>query len=319
MSKNIENEVIVFNDEKLVLEVTISGDSNTIWLTQNQMADLFETSSDNIGLHIKNVFIEDELDNDSTTEVFSVVRKEGTRSVKRNIIHYNLDMIISVGYRVKSKRATYFRKWATNILTDYAIKGYVINQRKIEQNKYLDLIRILEQSSDRVESKQILSILEQYTMGLKLLDDYDHQSILKPEGEEDIYRLTYEECIDLINLMSKKHETDVFGIERGGAFKSSIGAIYQTFDNNELYPTLEEKASHLLYFLVKNHGFVDGNKRIAAAIFVYFLNKNNSLVKNGVQVIDNKILVAITIMIAESNPNDKDLMVNLVMVFLVEK
>ena len=222
-------------------------------------------------------------------------------------------MIISIGYRVRSKRATMFRKWATNVLKDYAIKGYALNKSKVSHEKQLQLIRILERTSEQIESKEILSILEQYTMSLQLLDDYDHQRIRKPKGVDSTHVLKYDECMDLIDEMRRDHESDVFGLEREGMFKSSIGAIYQTFDGKEVYPTLEEKAAHLLYFLVKNHGFIDGNKRIAAAIFVYLLNMNNVLIVNGTTSIDNKTLVALTIMLAESNPNEKDILVNLIM------
>ncbi len=222
-------------------------------------------------------------------------------------------MIISIGYRTKSTRATKFRKWATSVLKDYAIKGYAINQNKVSYEKYLQLINVLERTSDRIESKEILSILEQYTLSLQLLDDYDHQRIKKPKGTESTYLLKYDECIKLIDEMRQINDSDVFGVEREGLFKSSIGAIYQTFDGKEVYPTIEEKAAHLLYFLVKNHGFIDGNKRIAAALFVYFLDRNDALINEGIQVINNKTLVALTIMLAESNPKEKELLVNLIM------
>jgi len=231
-------------------------------------------------------------------------------------MYYNLDVIISVGYRVKSHKGIIFRKWATSVLKDYAIKGYDINQNKISFEKQLQLMKILERTTDQLESKAILFVLEQFTLGLQLLDDYDHQRIRKPEGKKSTYHLTYSECIEVINKVKKSHKSDVFGLEREGVFKSSIGAIYQTFDGKEVYPTIEEKSSNLLYFLVKNHGFIDGNKRIAAALFVYFLNKNNALIKEGAQVIDNKTLVSLTIMLAVSNPNEKELLISLIMSLL---
>lgn len=187
-------------------------------------------------------------------------------------------MIISVGYRVKSSRATRFRKWATSVLKDYAIKGYAININKVNYDKQLQLLKLLERTTDQIEAKEILDILEGYTLGLQLFDDYDHQRIRKPKGNSSTYVLEYNECINLVNEMKYNHKSYVFGIEREGTFKSSISAIYQTFDGKEVYPTLEEKAANLLYFLVKNHGFIDGNKRIGAVLFIYFLDKNDALI-----------------------------------------
>ena len=313
MEKESKNEIILFNDENLTLEVNVSTDEDTIWLSLNQISELFGKNKSTISRHINGILSEGELDKESTVAKKATVQIEGDRGITREIEYYNLDMIISVGYRTKSKRATKFRKWGTSVLKDYAIKGYAINQNKVSYEKYLQLINVLERTSDRIESKEILSILEQYTLSLQLLDDYDHQRIKKPKGTESTYLLKYDECIKLIDKMRQSHESDVFGVERKGAFESSIGAIYQTFDGKELYPTIEEKAAHLIYFLVKNHGFIDGNKRIAAALFVYFLDKNNALINEGVQVINNKTLVALTIMLAESNPKEKELLVNLIM------
>lgn len=320
MRKQENNQIIIFNDTELTLEVTVSPKEDTVWLSLNQISKLFDKNKSTISRHISNIISEEEI-----VDV-SCVAKNATQQINKydprtganrktlvSITYYNLDMIIAVGYRVKSRRATQFRKWATGILKQYAIKGYVLNQSKISYEKQLQLIQILERTANQIEALEILSILEQYTLGLQLLDDYDHQRIQKPKGKASTYKITYDECIYFINEMKRQHESDIFGIERGGAFKSSIGTIYQTFEGNELYPTLEEKAAHFLYFLVKNHGFVDGNKRIAAALFVYFLGKNKSLAKDGVQVISNKTLVALTIMLAESNPNEKELLVNLIM------
>lgn len=308
-----ENKVIIFNDDSLSVEVNVSPEKDTVWLSLNDISELFDKNKSTISRHINNIFNEGELDKSSTVAKNATVQMEGNREIIREIDFYNLDVVISVGYRVKSKRATKFRKWATSVLKEYAIKGYVLNETKINYEKQLQLIKILERTDNQIESKEILNILEQYTLGLQLLDDYDHQRIAKPKGVSSTYLLKYDECKMFIDEMKREHESDVFGIEREGAFKSSIGAIYQTFDNEELYPSLEEKASHLLYFLVKNHGFIDGNKRIAAALFVYFLNKNNALMKNGMQIIDNKTLVALTILLAESNPNEKELLINLIM------
>jgi len=315
---NIEsiNEVVVFNDEDLSLEVSVSSNADTIWLNRAQISELFDKDIKTIGRHINNILREDELKANSVVAKFATTASDGK---KYQTEFYNLDMIISVGYRVKSKRATRFRKWATKVLTEYAIKGYAVNQNKASYIELMQVIKLLERTTTHMESKDILNILEQYTMGLQLLDDYDHQRISKPKGIASTHLLTYDECIMLINEMKKQNKSAVFGIERGGEFKSSISAIYQTFDGKEMYPTLEEKAAHLLYFLVKNHGFSDGNKRIAAAIFIYFLSKNQALIRNKEQVIDNKTLVALTILLAESRPDEKDLMINLIMNILAQE
>lgn len=208
--KRKDTEVIIFNDDDLSLEICIDSSSETIWLSQAEIATLFEATSDNIGLHIKNIIDDGELDGVSTTEDFSVVETEGNRRVKRNILHYNLDMIISVGYRVKSARATRFRKWATAVLKEYAIKGYAINEPKIDHDKYLQLLNILNRTSHQIELKEILDILEQYTLGVQLLDDYDYQRIQKPKGVHSTYWLEY----SLINEMKPNHESNVLGVER---------------------------------------------------------------------------------------------------------
>lgn len=303
------NEIIVFNDEKFTIEVNVSPEADTVWLTQEQMSVLFETARSSISYHITNIFKNGELDKDTSVEIFD--RSENKSS--RPPMYYNLDVILAVGYRVNSKRGITFRKWATSVLRDYAIKGYAFNINKISYKEQLQLIKIIERSSNQLEASQVLSVLESYTLALQLLDDYDHKKIKRPSGTKTSHVLSYAECIDIIQSMKADYETDVFGVERGGEFKSSINAIYQTFEGQELYPTLEEKAAQLLYFLVKNHGFADGNKRIAAALFVYFLDKNDALFKQDTQVIDNKTLVALTIMLAVSDPTEKDLLVNLIM------
>ncbi|MEG0327305.1 MAG: virulence protein RhuM/Fic/DOC family protein [Erysipelothrix sp.] len=309
MNKINDSSLIFFNDGNFTVEVNVSPKEDTVWLSRNQIASLFERDVKTIGKHI-NKILEEELDREAVVAKIATTASDGK---VYQMDFYNLDMIISVGYRVKSKRGIQFRKWATSVLKEYAIKGYVLNENKIHYEKQLQLIKILERTDNQIESKEILNILEQYTLGLQLLDDYDHQRITKPKGVSSTYVLKYDECKTFVDAMKRDHESDVFGIEREGAFKSSIGAIYQTFDSEELYPSLEEKAAHLLYFLVKNHGFIDGNKRIAAALFVYFLNMNNALMKNNTQIIDNKTLVALTILLAESNPNEKELLINLIM------
>ena len=309
--------LVVFNDDNLELEVKVDKDNETVWLTQKQMAELFDVTTDNISLHIKNIIKEGELD-DSTSEESSVVQKEGNREVTRNIKYYNLDMIISVGYRVKSKRGIAFRKWANSVLKKYLLEGYVVNSKRLEQLEMsFNLISIASRLDNRIindEGNAILQTLLQYNKALSLLDDYDHQCLKRPKGLKDTYRITYKECRDIINNMS--FNSDLFGKERDGSFDSSINAIYQSMFGKDLYETREEKAANLLYFITKNHSFYDGNKRIAASIFIFFLYKNNMLHKDNVKVIDDATLVAMTILIAESKPEEKEIIVNLIMSFL---
>lgn len=232
------------------------------------------------------------------------------------IENYNLDVIISVGYRVKSKRGVEFRKWPNSVLKDYILKGYAVNNNRI--NELGEVIRIMKRANEnQIEGKQILDVIEKYTLALNLLDDYDHQKIEKPKGNTAIYTLEYEECRKVIDGMKFGSESELFGNEKDDSFKSSINAIYQTFGGQDVYPTLEEKAANLLYLITKNHSFSDGNKRIAAALFLYFLDKNNALFIDGKKVIDDYTLVAVTIMTAESKPTEKDTMIKLIMNFLI--
>jgi len=225
-----------------------------------------------------------------------------------------LDVIISVGYRVKSKRGIAFRKWANSVLKDYILKGYAVNNNRI--NQLNEVIRIMKRTDNQLDSKQVLDVIERYTVALDLLDDYDHQRILKPKGNASIYILSYEECKNVISTMKFNSDSELFGNEKDNSFKSSIGSIYQTFAGEDVYPSVEEKAANLLYFITKNHSFSDGNKRIAATIFLYFLEKNGMLFMDGEKIIEDYTLVAITIMIAESKPIEKETMVRLVMNFL---
>ena len=238
-----------------------------------------------------------------------------TYPIPRMIENYNLDVIISVGYRVKSKRGVEFRKWANSVLKEYILKGYAVNNNRI--NELGEVIRIMKRAkSNQIESNQLLDVIEKYTVALDLLDDYDHQKIEKPKGNTAIYTLEYEECRKVIDGMKFGSESELFGNEKDDSFKSSINAIYQTFGGQDVYPTLEEKAANLLYLITKNHSFSDGNKRIAAALFLYFLDKNNALFIDGKKVIDDYTLVAVTIMTAESKPDEKDTMIKLIMNFL---
>ena len=311
----MNNDIVIFKNGELELEVSVSKDRETVWLSQKQMSQLFKVSTDNVGLHIKNILDEQELDS-STAEESSVVQKEGNRFVKRKIKVYNLDMILAVGYRVKSPNGIVFRKWATSILKDYMLKGYAINQKRLEALDRTVKIqsRIIASTLD-LNEKEVLDVVEAYADALSMLDDYDHGCLTKPDGKDTVYRLSYEECRNLIDSM--RFESDVFGVEKEtGKLEGILAAVYQNVFGKEVYPSIEEKAANLLYFLIKDHPFADGCKRIGASIFLEFLNKNNHLIIDHRQIISNSALVAITLMIAESRPEEKEIMVKLVMNFL---
>ena len=305
----MKNELITFKDGTLELNVPVSWEQETVWLTRNQMAELFDRDVKTIGKHINNA-LKEELDH-STVANFATVQKEGEREVERNIEHYNLDMIISVGYRVKSTRGVQFRKWANSILKQYIIQGYAVNDNRMKQLG--EVIRIMKRTENSLDAKQVLSVIEKYSLALELLDDYDHQTMTRPDGNKAVYILSYEECRQVIDSMKFSSDSDLFGNEKDDSFKGSIGNIYQSFAGQDIYPTLEEKAANLLYFVTKNHSFSDGNKRIAATMFLYFLDKNGILFDNGVKLIDDHTLVALTIMIAESQPDEKEMMISVVM------
>lgn len=311
-------DLVKFVDNDFELEVRTDKENDTVWLTQKEMALLFDVSSDNIGLHISNILKENELD-DSTTEFSSVVQLEGKRKVKRKLKIYNLDMIISVGYRVKSQRGILFRKWANKILKEYLLQGYSINQtRLLALNKTIEIQSRMLASSLNIDQEALVSVIEEYTNALDLLDDYDHQCLNKPKGNQTIYELTYQDCRTLIDSMKFKDTSTIFGLEKEeGKLNGILAAVYQNVFDQEVYPSLEEKAAHLLYFLVKDHPFADGCKRIAATIFLEFLNRNHALVKNGKIVIANDTLVAITILTAESKPEEMDIIINLIMNLLI--
>lgn len=310
-------ELVKFTDNNFEINVRADIDNDTVWLTQKEMALLFEVSIDNISLHIKNILKENELDI-SSIEESSVVQIEGNRKVNRRIKIYNLDMIISVGYRVKSQRGILFRKWANKILKEYLIQGYSINQKRISAlNKTIEIQNKMLASSLNIEQEALVNVIEKYTKALDLLDNYDHQCLIKPKGNESIYKLTYSDCRTIIDSMKFKTTSSVFGVEKEeGKLNGILAAVYQNVFGQEVYPSLEEKAAHLLYFLVKDHPFADGCKRIAATLFLEFLNKNHALIKGGKKIIANDTLVAITVLTAESRPEEKDVMIKLIMNFL---
>ena len=308
----MEKELVLFETSDKAVTLRVPIENETVWLTQEQMSKLFDTARSSIAYHIGNVFREGELDKSTSVENFD--RSIGNAS--RPPLYYNLDVIISVGYRVKSQRGVEFRRWANSVLKDYILKGYAANDKRLEQLG--TMIQIMKRAASQLDTNQVLSVVESYHEALDLLDDYDHQTMSKPQGEQATYVLTYEECRKAIDDMRFSSESDLFGNEKDDSFKGSIGDIYQSFDGVELYPSLEEKAANLLYFITKNHSFSDGNKRIAAAMFLYFLNKNNTLFADGVKRIDDYTLVALTIMIAESKPEEKEMMIKVIMNCIVK-
>lgn len=312
----MSNEVVIFKNGELELEVTVSENRENVWLSQDQMATLFDVDRSRVTRHIKNIYDDNELDENSTCAENALVQTEGKRKVKRTIKIYNLDMILAVGYRVKSPNGIIFRKWATSILKDYMIKGYTINQKRLDAlHKTVEIQTRILASTLELDEKEVLNVIETYANALSLLDDYDHGLLSKPEGTDFIYRLSYQECRELIDKM--KFDSDVFGIEKEeGKLNGILAAVYQNVFGQELYPSIEEKAANLLYFLIKDHPFADGCKRIGATIFLEFLNKNNHLIIEGAPIISNSALVAITLMIAESRPEEKETMISLVMNFL---
>jgi prophage maintenance system killer protein len=306
-----QNKIIIYQTQDGKTTIDVKLEQDTVWLTQAQMADLFQKDQSVIARHIANVFKEGELDKNSNMQIL-----HNTLSKYKPTTIYSLDVIISVGYRVKSQRGTQFRIWANSVLKDYLIRGIAVNDNRLKQLG--EVIKVLKRTTSQLDAQQMLAVVEQYTMALDLLDDYDHQCISKPDGSKATYVLTYEECRDVINSMSFNADSDLFGNEKDESFHSSIGAIYQTFGGEDVYPSVEEKAANLLYFITKNHSFSDGNKRIAATLFLYFLQKNGILYReNGEKRISDSTLVAITIMIAESKTEEKEIMTRLVMNFLV--
>ena len=304
-----KTELVIFKAQDGNIKLDVKLEDETVWLTQNQMSELFARDRSVITKHIKNIFKENEVDEKSNVHFLHIANSD------KPVALYSLDVIISVGYRVKSKRGVEFRKWANSVLKDYILKGYAVNNNRI--NELGEVIRIMKRAkSNQIESNQLLDVIEKYTLALDLLDDYDHQKIEKPKGNTATYTLTYEECRKVIDGMKFGSESELFGNEKDDSFKSSINAIYQTFGGQDVYPTLEEKAANLLYLITKNHSFSDGNKRIAAALFLYFLDKNNALFIDGKKIIDDYTLVAVTIMTAESKPDEKDTVIKLIMNFL---
>lgn len=318
----MKNEIILFEDQNVKLEVNLKDE--TVWLTQEQMAKLFDRDKSVISRHIKNALSE-ELNEKEVVAFFATTTKHGAMNNKiqtHMVEHYNLDMIISVGYRVKSKNGLIFRKWANKILKDYLIKGYAVNNKRLEYLektvKLIDIASRIDNEINNEEAKEIIKVINNYSNALNLLDDYDHKTIKKPKGTNDDKIITYEECLRVINDLKFNNDSDLFALERNKGLKGIIGNIYQSFGGKDLYPTTEEKCANLLYLVIKNHVFIDGNKRIGATLFIYFLNYYDLLYKDNKQVIDNNTLVAITILIAQSNPKEKEVIIDLLMNFLIK-
>ena len=303
-----EKEIVLFEteDKKVLLPVEVKDE--TVWLNRNQMAELFDRDVKTIGKHVNNALKEELRDEDSVVAFFATTASDGKTY---QMEYYNLDVIISVGYRVKSNRGVEFRRWANSVLKQYILQGYTVNQKRIQQLG--EVIRIMKRTENELDSKQILSVIERYNNALDLLDAYDHQTMKRPKGNEATYVLAYEECVEVIQSMRFGDESDLFGKEKDDSFKGSIGNIYQSFGGSDVYKSLEEKAANLLYFVTKNHSFYDGNKRIAATMFLYFLDKNDALFYEGKKRIEDATLVALTIMIAESRAEEKEMMVSVVM------
>lgn len=315
----MENEIVKFVNGNLELEVSVNENRENVWLSVDQMVELFDRDKSTITRHIKNIFTEGELEREVVVAKFATTTQHGAIKEKQQthmVEYFNLDVIISVGYRVKSPNGIIFRKWATSILKDYMVKGYAINKKRLDAlNKTIEIQSRMLASSLDIDSKEVLSVIDSYSNALSLLDDYDHGTISKPKGKNSIYELTYKECRDLIDSM--KFNSSVFGVEKEkGKLEGILATIYQNVFGEELYPSIEEKAANLLYFIIKDHPFADGCKRIGASLFLEFLNKNKHLIIGGKQIISNSALVAITLMIAESRPEEKETMVRLVMNFL---
>ena len=305
------SEILLYTSPDGQVQLDVRMQHDTMWMTQQMMAELFQTTVPNINVHIKNILKESELQEEGTIKEFLIVRKEGSRTVRRPVNFYNLDMILSVGYRVNTRRGTQFRIWATQRLREYLVRGYVVHEKRLQQLG--QVVQLMRRVEDRLDAHQVLDVVEHYSKGLDLLDNYDHQSLTRPAGSSQCYVLEYEECRRLIDQMKFGAESDLFGKEKDDSFQGALGNIYQSFAGVDIYPTMEEKAARLLYFTVKNHAFFDGNKRIAAAVFLYFLDRNNALFINGAKRLADATLVALVILIAESRPDEMETIISVIL------
>lgn len=317
------NEIIIYQTEDGQTQIDVRMENETVWLTQAQMAELFNTDRTSIVRHINNIYKVEELDREATCAKIAQVQIEGSRSVTRTIPYFNLDMIISVGYRVNSKRGVQFRQWANRVLKQYLVKGYAVNERRVQEHytELRQLVQILgrtissQEQLSKQENQDLLDVVVDYTYALDTLDNYDYERLtIDRTTSEEPFHATYEGAVKEIDRLREKFGGNRwFGNEKDDSFKSSIGQIYQTFGGEELYPSVEEKAAMLLYLVTKNHSFSDGNKRIAATLFLWFLNGNRILYRpDGTKRLADNTLVALTLMIAESKTEEKDVMVKVV-------
>ena len=318
----MKNEIILFENQDVKLEVNLKDE--TVWLNAEQISRLFDRDYKTIRKHINNA-LQEELKDEVVVAKFANTTEHGAIKGKTQthmIDYYNLDMIISVGYRVKSKNGIIFRKWANKVLKDHLLKGYSINQKRLEYLektvKLIDIAGRIDHELKGSEAQEIIKVINNYSNALNLLDEYDHKTVTKPKGTNSNDKITYENCMDIVGMLKFNSDSDLFALERDKGLQAIIGNIYQSFDGKDVYPTIEEKAANFLYLVTKNHTFIDGNKRIAATLFIYFLEFYNILFKNNKRIIDNNTLVALTLLIAQSNPKEKDILVDLVMNFLVD-
>ena len=307
------NEIVLFESRDGAVTLPVEMGADTVWLTQAQMAQLFDKDRTVISRHIRNAIADGEITPDTMCAKNAHLAENAAGSVKIEI--YNLEVIIAVGYRVHSPRGVEFRRWATSVLKEYLVRGYAVNRERIRQLG--QTVEVMKRVANSLDTEQVLDVVKAYSSALDLLDGYDHQTIDKPKTKGRSVEITYEECRDFIDNMKFSADSPLFGNEKDGSFKSALGAVYQSFGGKDLYPSSQEKAANLLYLVTKNHGFSDGNKRIGAGLFLYFLKRNRLLLrKDGSKRIADHTLVALTVMIAESKPQEKELMVNLVMTFL---
>ena len=313
-NSTMDSKIILFEANDKSVSIPVKVDSETVWLNRNQMSELFGRDVKTIGKHINNA-LKEELEA-STVAKFAIVQNEGSRQVRRDVEYYNLDVIISVGYRVKSQRGVEFRQWANKVLKQYILQGYALNEKRLEYlNKTVEIESKIIAHMAEIDADEMLSVVNGYTNALDLLDDYDHQCVQKPEGNHTFTRLETAECFKIIEGMKFGSSSSLFGTEKeSGKLEGILSAVYQSVFGEEVYPSLEEKAANLLYLLVKDHPFNDGCKRIAATLFLTFLQKNGALKRaDGRPAISNGTLVAITLLIAESKPEEKPIMISVVM------
>ena len=316
---SVDNSIVIYKTSNNQIDVEIDYKNDTLWLNVEKISDLFEKDRSTVQRHIKNIYKEGELEQGATCAFFAQVQKEGSRNVTRQIPYYNLDVILAVGYRVSSKVATDFRKWATGVLKQYLVSGYAINEKRLaEKQEQIEVLKnslnlltrsITSQAKNIDDAQNLAKVLEIFAKGLGLLDDYDNKTLAtKGLTKREAIKISKDEYLELISRMKPEFGSDVFANPKDDSFDSSINQIYQTFDGEDCYPTLEEKAAMLLYMLVKNHSFTDGNKRIGAACFLHFLERNDMLYQNGTPILDNATLFALTLLIASSKPEEKDTM-----------